>query len=456
MKHYFDRPLNCLLVLVLALVAVPLPAAEPERWLSIDGLAPASEAKAASLAGRFDITGQGAVGDGKTLNSRAIQAAIDKCAQAGGGTLVIPKGEFVSGALFLKPGVNLELREGAVLKGSTNINDYPKVVTRIEGHFEPWRAALLNGDRVDHLRITGPGTLDGSGAPYWQEFYRRQKINPKTTNLDVERPRLVLIQNSKDVQIVGVKFKDSGFWNLHLYHCQKVLVENCSFRALHGRKPDNAPSSDGIDVDSSQDITISKCFFSVGDDCIALKGSKGPFAMQDKDSPPVERIHIRDSRFEAGGGIVTFGSEATIVRDVDVERCTTTGPTVLRLKLRPDTQQQYENVHLHDITMEGAAVIFKVSPWKQYFDLQGQPPPKSMVRNITISNVKGSGGSFGIISGTSDTEFGDFVVKDVDVKLKSTGFEVSETKGLKLKFENVIVNGAPMSVPSALLDSPKN
>src|SRR5712671_7915523 len=109
MKHYFDRPLNCLLVLALALVAVPLPAAEPERGLSFDGLAPASEAKAASLAGRFDITGQGAVGDGKTLNSRAIQAAIDKCAQAGGGTLVIPKGEFVSGALFLKPGVNLEL-----------------------------------------------------------------------------------------------------------------------------------------------------------------------------------------------------------------------------------------------------------------------------------------------------------------------------------------------------------
>ena len=176
----------------------------------------ADETSATNQIKRIDISEHGAVGDGKTLNSKAIQTAIDACAQNGGGTILIPKGVFLSGALFFKPGVNLELFEGAVLKGSANINDYPKIITRIEGHFEPWRAALLNGDQVNHLRITGPGVLDGSGATYWREFYRRQKNNPKITNLNVERPRLALIQNSKDVQIVGVKFKDSGFWNLHL------------------------------------------------------------------------------------------------------------------------------------------------------------------------------------------------------------------------------------------------
>jgi polygalacturonase len=397
---------------------------------------------------RFDISEHGAVGDGKTLNSKAIQSTIDECAGSGGGTLVIPKGQFVSGALFLKPGVNIQFLEGAVLKGSTDINDYPKANTRIEGHFEPWRAALLNGDKVDHLRITGPGTLDGSGAPFWQEFYRRRDANSKTTNLDVERPRLTFIQNSEDVQVSGINFKDSGFWNLHLYRCRKVTVENCRFEALHGTKPNNAPSSDGIDVDSSQEITISKCFFSVGDDCIALKGSKGPFAMQDKDSPPVERIHIVDCVFEAGGGIVTAGSEATIVRDVTVERCKTTKPTVLRLKLRPDTPQHYENIHLRDITVEGDGAIFKILPWKQYFDLKGQPAPKSVVRNITISNVKGSFGSFGEITGNSQTEISGIFVKDVDLKLKSTKFEPSGVKGLK--FENVIVNGAPMRAPIAV------
>ncbi|MES2921787.1 MAG: glycosyl hydrolase family 28 protein [Verrucomicrobiota bacterium] len=427
MKPNTSPPIFCLLAgAVFTLCACLSPGAEPKH---------------------YDISEHGAVGDGMTLNSKAIQAAIDACAQSGGGTLVIPKGVFVSGALFLKPGVNIRFLEGAVLKGSTDINDYPKANTRIEGHFEPWRAALLNGDKVDQLRITGPGTLDGSGAPFWRDFYQRRDANPKTTNLDVERPRLTFIQNSEDVQVSGVNFKDSGFWNLHLYRCRNVLVESCRFEALHGTKPNNAPSSDGIDVDSSQDVTISKCFFSVGDDCIALKGSKGPFAMQDKDSPPVERIRIVDCEFEAGGGIVTAGSEATIVRDVTVERCKTTKPTVLRLKLRPDTPQHYENIHLRDITVEGEGAIFKVLPWKQYFDLKGQSPPKSVVRNITITNVKGSFGSFGEITGNSQTEISGIVLKDVHVKLKSTKFEPRGVEGLK--FENVVVNDATLPTPAA-------
>jgi polygalacturonase len=396
---------------------------------------------------RFDISEHGAIGDGKTLNSKAIQATIDECAQGGGGTLVIPKGEFLSGSLFLKPGVNLELREGAVLKGSTEIKDYPKARTRIEGHFEPWPAALLNADRVDHLRITGPGTLDGSGVPFWQEFTRRRKADRSTTNLAVERPRLAFIQNSEDVQVSGITFRNSGFWNLHLYRSRQVTVDHCRFLA-----PDSvsgpAPSTDGIDVDSSQDVTISNCFFSVQDDCIALKGSKGPFAMQDKDSPPVERIRIRDSIFAAGGGIVTAGSEATIVRDVEVERCTTHKVYVLRLKLRPDTPQQYENIRLHDITLDGGEVgeIINIAPWKQFFDLQGQPPPKSVVRNIVISNMKGSFGSFGKIGRNAGTEMGPIVVKDVDVKLQDTRFEIGDFQ--ELKFENVVVNGAPMPAPA--------
>ncbi|MGG9963031.1 glycoside hydrolase family 28 protein [Ferruginibacter sp. SUN106] len=396
---------------------------------------------------RYDISAYGAVAGGNTLNTKAIQAVIDECAKKGG-TVVIPKGEFLSGSIFLKPGVNLEIQEGGVLKGSTDINDYPKLMTRIEGHFEEWPAALLNGDKVDHLRITGTGTLDGSGQPFWKEFYDKRDIDKKTTNLGVPRPRLTLLQNSTDVKISGINYKNSGFWNLHLYKCQDLTVENCRFTALSGTKPNNAPSSDGIDVDCCQDITISKCFFSVGDDCIALKGTKGPFAMQDKDSPPVERIHILDCVFEAGGGIVTCGSEATIVRDVNVERCITRKPTVLRLKLRPDTPQQYENISLKDITMENGGVIFNIAPWSQYFDLKGQLPPKSVVRNITITNVKGTGNSsLGKIQGNPDTEFGEIILKNVDVQLKSATLELSEMKGLK--FENVIVNGVPMATPAA-------
>lgn len=396
---------------------------------------------------RYNIAERGAIGDGKTINTKAIQAVIDECAKNGGGTLVIPKGVFVSGALFLKPGVHIELQGGSVLKGSTDINDYPKINTRIEGHFEPWRAALINGDKVDHLRISGSGTLDGSGEPFWKEFYRRRNADSKTTNLNVERPRLTFIQNSKDVKISGITFLNSGFWNLHIYRCQDVTIEYCRFEAPANPKPyHHAPSSDGIDVDSSQDIAIRYCFFSVGDDCIALKGSKGPFAMQDQDSPPVERVEISDCIFKAGGGIVTFGSEATIVRDVTIKRCITLGPTVLRLKLRPDTPQQYENLTMSDITMMDGGLIFKVLPWTQYFDLKGQEPPKALVRNIKISNIRGSGQSFGQLLGHERAEIRDVLVENVDIQLKSTDFEVGNVQNLR--FRKVKVNDKKMSAPT--------
>ena len=117
----------------------------------------------AAESNRVSIAAVGAVGDGVMLNTPVIQKAIDQLATNGGGTLVIPPGEFLTGAIFLKPGVNLHLDQGAVLRGSTNIEDYPALETRIEGHAQVWRPALVNAKKVDHLRITGEGAMPGRG-----------------------------------------------------------------------------------------------------------------------------------------------------------------------------------------------------------------------------------------------------------------------------------------------------
>ena len=392
---------------------------------------------------RTSIADLGAVGDGAMLNTVRIQSAIDQLAAKGGGILVIPKGVFLSGAIFLKPGVNLHLDEGAVLKGSTDTKDYPKRMTRIEGHFEEWLPALINADGINHLRVSGSGMLDGSGAPFWQEFWDRRKADPKTTNLSVERPRLMLIQNSKDVQISGITFKDSGFWNLHLYRCKNVLVENVLFELPQGVK---CPSTDGTDIDSCQNVTIRGCTYRVDDDCIALKGSKGPFALDDKDSPPVEHIRVVDCTFERGHGVVTLGSEATIVRDVMVENCKVIGSiNLVRLKLRPDTPQRYEDIHYRDITLDGSGAMLQVQPWKQYFDLKGQPPPKSIVRNVTLSKIKGRYGSLGTLQGNSgQTEISDVTLENIDVQLENEKLKAVDVKNLKV--ENVTVNGKPFSL----------
>lgn len=392
------------------------------------------------------IADSGAVPGGTTLNTAKIQSTIDGLASKGGGTVVIPKGVFLSSSIFLKPGVNLHLEEGAVLKASTNSADYPRMKTRIEGHYEPaFLPALVNADKCDNLQITGSGTLDGSGAPYWDEYWRGRAADKSFKNLDVLRPRMALIENSEGVRINGIKFKDSPFWNLHLYRCKNIVVENARFVVPDGLK---CPSTDGIDIDSCQNVTVRGCTFRVDDDCVCLKGSKGPLATEDKDSPPVEHIRVENCTFERGHGVVTLGSEATLVRDVVVENCKVTGPiSVVRLKLRPDTPQHYEDIHYRGIVLESTGgAIFSIQPWKQYFDLKGQQPPKSVVRNVTISDVRGKYGSFGNIEGNSgQTDIADITLDNIDVQLKDPRLKVG--KDVKdLATRNVTVNGKPFAV----------
>src|SRR5271157_2463698 len=118
---------------------------------------------------RFVISDFGAVADAATVNTKAIQAAIDKCAASGGGVVVVPKGTFLSGAIFLKQGVNLLVEKDGVLKGTTNIDDYPMIQTRWEGTEEPWTSAFINADGVTDLEISGAGTIDGSGEEWVQK-----------------------------------------------------------------------------------------------------------------------------------------------------------------------------------------------------------------------------------------------------------------------------------------------
>jgi len=159
------------------------------------------------------IDAVGATGDGTTVCTAVIQRTIDEVSADGGGRVTVPAGVFLTGALDLKQGVELHLDAGAVLRGSNDIADYPKRNTRIEGHFEPWRPALINAEGLRGVRITGAGTLDGNGRPFWREFWQRRSENPKCTNLEVERPRLIYLADCDDVEVRGVHLKDSGFWN---------------------------------------------------------------------------------------------------------------------------------------------------------------------------------------------------------------------------------------------------
>ena len=235
---------------------------------------------------------------------------------------------------------------------------------------------------------------------------------------------MALIESSRGVTIEGVTFKDSQYWNLHLYKCDGVLVRQTRFEVPDDYK--QPPGTDGIDVDSCQNVTIDGCFFSVGDDCIAAKGSKGPHALTDKDSPPVEHLRIRDCVYKRGGGVLTLGSEATIVRDVIVEHGSVIGDVrVATMKLRPDTPQRDEDISHRDITLDNArGEIVAVQPWTQYENLGGEAPPQSVG---VIRPVPGQ------------TAISDITFKNFEVTLTRGKLEASVVSDLK--FDHAIVNG---------------
>lgn len=401
---------------------------------------------------RVSIVALGARSDSATINTPAIQATINRLAASGGGTVVVPSGVFVSGALFFKPGVNLHLEEGAVLRCAADVEaNFPRRRTRIEGHFEErFTPALINAEECDGFTISGKGTLDGAGRPVWDRFWqlRRAAADPGNfPNIGLPRARLALIARSRNVTVEGVTFSDSQFWNLHLYACQDVVVRNAKFQV-----PDDypqAPSTDGIDLDSCQRVLIEGCFFSVTDDCIAAKGSRGPHARDDSSSPAVEHIRVRRCVFKRGSSMLTLGSEATIVRDAVVEDCRITGPVkVAVLKLRSDTAQHYEDIHYRNIVVAAPrGPLLTIQPWSQYTDLKGQPAPQSIVRNISFADVRGSAGSFGIIRpNPGQTMIEDIRFSDIDVRL--SGEDTLAVAGVRgLRFDHVVVNGRQQEAP---------
>ena len=392
------------------------------------------------------VTSAGAVGNASTVNTRAIQAAIDQLAAKGGGTVIVPKGIFISGAIFFKPNVNLRLAEGAVLKCSTDMANFPRQRTRIEGHFnDNFTPALINVKQCDGFELIGDGVLDGDGMRVWEAFWAGRAKDKGFANTALSRARLALVEGSKDVRIEGITFKDSQFWNCHLYNNDGVLVRNVHFTVPDDYK--QAPSTDGIDIDSSRNVTIEGCHFSVTDDCIACKGSRGPHAMQDKDSPAVEHVRVRNCTFKRGGGVLTCGSEATIVRDVIAEDCLITGPVrIATLKLRPDTPQLYEDITFRNITSQGpSSGIIQMAPWTQYFDLQGMEPPQSIVKNLRFLNIRGTYNTFGTVKpNPGQTTIRDVLMKDINVTVQKGMLNTVGVNNLRL--EDVIVNGKPYTV----------
>lgn len=401
-----------------------------------------------SKAQQYLITNYGANTDSTRLSTRAIQSAIDDAERKGGGTVVIPKGVFLTGALFFKPGTKLRLEEGAVLKGSDNIDDYPLIPSRMEGHNLMYYAALINAYYVDSFSISGPGMINGNGTKFWKVFWAYRDsmrlAGKAATNLEVHRPRLLFIWGCNAVTIKNVKLHNSGFWTTHLYHCMNVLLDSCDIRAPF--KPVPAPSSDGVDIDACKDVIVRNCYISVNDDGVCIKGGKGPDAQSRYEDGATENVLVENCVYGPVQSALTMGSECIHANNITMRNCQVDmniNQPLLRLKMRPDTYQHYENITVENITGK-CGTILQMSPWTQFFNMKGSAArPFGTVNHITLSNIHVSCNEFAVLNGNPNDKVADILFKNIIATAKRTGFVNEYPK--EVRFENVILNGTTVA-----------
>jgi polygalacturonase len=304
----------------------------------------------------------GAKGDSVTLDTAAIQRAIDKAAPKHRIVSFKP-GTYLTGAIFLKSGVTLDVPDGVTLTGSQHIEDYPEHATRIAGIEMTWPTALINIRDAHDVTLTGHGTIDGNGAVWWKAYNDlRAQYTPKglrwASDYDAKRVRLTLIQNSYNVHFGGgITLKRSGFWTVQVLYSHDVAIDGVTIRNNEGGR---GPSTDGIDIDSSRAIDVSHADIDVNDDALCLKSGRDADGL--RVNRPTEDIKIHDSIIRRGAAAITFGSETSGgFHNIEVWNLTvpagannSVGNGVL-FKSAHTRGGMATDIRIHDLTLENVA-----------------------------------------------------------------------------------------------------
>jgi len=397
-----------------------------------------------------DVKKFGALGDGTTKDTAAIQKAIDTCAaNKNGGTVEVPAGTYVSAPISLKSNITLHLQKDATLLGSPDHGDYP-VITELR---QSGLQALVSAVNAANVSITGEGTIDGNGASWWQLMRSAPSSTPAGSSVQAQRgapsssaaagsgvparpagrPRLVVFDHCKHVVLTGVNVKNSPSWTVVPYYSDDVVIRNVRITATIP-----SPNTDAIDPFSSSNVVIDHVYSDVGDDNVAIKSgepnSPGP-------DDPSKNITITDCTFEHGHGL-SIGSEiAGGVQNVHVERVTFKGTDqAIRIKANRDRGSDVSNISFKDITMDGVTkASISISEYYPSVMPTGAVAAEPVTRltphfhNIRIENVKGTNAAWaGAIVGLPESHVDDIVLKNVNIQAK---------RGMQIGYADVTDDG---------------
>jgi len=399
----------------------------------------------------FNVVQFGAVANTGAESTNAIAAAIAACSQSGGGRVVIPRGEFLTGPIHLKSRVNLNLAEGSVLKFLTDPRRYlPAVFTRWEGtelmNYSPFIYAFEQQD----IAITGSGTLDGrAGEEHWWpwksiQIAARQRLmdfgangTPVSERVFGEgfnlRPNFIQPYRCRNVLIEGISIRNSPMWEIHPVLSSNVIVRGVNISC-------RGPNNDGCDPESSRDVLIEGCTFETGDDCIALKSGRNNDGR--RIAVPVENVIVRDCTMKDGHGGVVIGSEISGgARNIFAERCRMDSPRLdraLRIKTNSVRGGIVEHVFIRDVEVGRVAEAVVTIDFTYEEGNSGSHLP--VVRDVQIKNVTSGRSMYGLLlRGYSNAPITGVSLNDCRFDNVAKPDVIQSVKDLSLR--NVTING---------------
>jgi polygalacturonase len=415
-------------------------------WLSLAlGLVSLFHLSGHASPAAFNVRNLGAKGDGRTLDTEAIQKAFDAVRKSGG-LVIFPAGDYVSGPLTLRGNdVTVRLEAGATLYATTNQGAFLKtggdwLAAKSGSDFNPF----LSIKDSTNLTLSGPGTIDGNGAVWWEEA---EKARRQVSGFTLPRPNLIVPQRIQNLRVTGLTLQNSMKFALVPTECENVWIEGVKILA-----PERAANTDAIDPSLSRNVTVTNCFIDVGDDNIAIKAGKKVAGREFA----CENITIVDCVFKHGHGM-SIGSETVGgVRNVTV-RNVTFEDTDNGIRIKSDRKRggPVENLLCENITMKnvrGAITITSYYPKIPTNDVaQAVTETTPRYRNITIRNLTAtSSKSAGVIVGLPESGIENVLLENVTITAAQAGLEVRHAKGVE--FRNVKITpekGAPVIVREA-------
>ncbi|TKC63644.1 glycoside hydrolase family 28 protein [Pedobacter hiemivivus] len=334
----------------------------------------------------YNILAYGAIPDGKKVNTKNIQEAIDECAKNNGGRVVVPAGKFITGTIYLKSKVNLYLEKGAVLSGSTDLNDYPENSSPV---FEGLNLSLVFAENVKDISISGTGLIDGNGD---DPVFERVDNNPR-------RPKILFFIGCNNIVVSNIALKNSAFWVQHYLACDKVEIKGIN---VYSHSNFN---NDGIDIDS-KNVTVSDCVINTDDDALCFK-SDTRF--------PCENVKVSNCVLSSNCNAIKMGTASFGgFKNISITNCeiklpsedkfrnwstkisgvTSSISTLAGIALEIVDGGFMDGIHISSIKMTGVQtpVFIKLGNRRPGKDKDGNPSPGSL-KNVFIGNVQAKSNS---------------------------------------------------------------